>query len=154
MQQGWDAWGTSWAWSAVLIAATVAIHATGVVLLAESIRRIRQDGKRVAFLRTTSGAISLIVGVALSLAFLFVVESMLWAAVYLWIGALRTPAEAALYSVGSMTTRGVSGLALEARWAMMGAVEAGNGILLFGMSTAFLFSVMQWLWLRDPALDR
>jgi hypothetical protein len=29
---------------------------------------------------------------------------------------------------------------------MMGATEAGNGMLLFGISTAFLFAVMAGLW--------
>jgi hypothetical protein len=42
-----------------------------------------------------------------------------------------------------MTTRGASGLMLEPGWRMMGALEAANGMLLFGISTAFIFAVMQ-----------
>jgi hypothetical protein len=91
----------------------------------------------------------LIVAVALSLALLHAIESMTWAMVYVWLGAIASPADAALYSVDSMTTRGSSGLILERQWRMMGATEAGDGMLLFGTSTAFLFYVMLRLWKID-----
>ena len=35
---------------------------------------------------------------------------------------------------------------LERRWRMMGALEAANGMLLFGISTAYIFAVMQVYW--------
>jgi hypothetical protein len=35
----------------------------------------------------------------------------------------------------------------------MGAAEAGDGMLLFGLSTAFLFYVMLRLWKTDVRLD-
>ena len=36
---------------------------------------------------------------------------------------------------------------LPTRWRMLGALEAVNGVLLFGISTAFIFAVMQAYWL-------
>ena len=45
-----------------------------------------------------------------------------------------------------MTTRGASGLTLERHWQMMGALEAAGGMLLFGISTAYIFAVMQAYW--------
>ena len=33
---------------------------------------------------------------------------------------------------------------LQSHWQMMGALEAVNGVLLFGISTAFIFTVMQF----------
>jgi hypothetical protein len=88
------------------------------------------------------------VAVALSLGVLHAIESLLWAVVYVRLGALPSPADAALYSVDSMTTRGASGLQLDRQWRMMGATEAGDGMLLFGISTAFLFYMMQRLWMQ------
>src|SRR5262249_17283925 len=41
-----------------------------------------------------------------------------------------------------MSTRGASGLTLQRPWQMMGALEAVNGMLLFGISTAYVFAVM------------
>jgi hypothetical protein len=48
-----------------------------------------------------------------------------------------------LHSVDSITTRGASGLNLEPEWQLMGALEAADGMLLFGISTAFVFVVTQ-----------
>ena len=48
-----------------------------------------------------------------------------------------------LYSMGAMTTYGHQSLYLEERWWLLGTIEALNGWLLFGLSTAFLFWLIQ-----------
>ena len=73
-------------------------------------------------------------------------EAALWAAAYWWLGALNSPTDAILYSVDSMSTRGASGLTLERHWQLMGALEAMDGMLLFGISTAYMFAMMQAYW--------
>ncbi len=145
---GWGIWGASWLWSIFLVAITVGIHAVGVVYIATAIERFRSLllGRRSAFLDSTPVSIVLIVAVAMSLAILHAIESIFWAIAYVKLGALPSPADAALYSVDSMTTRGASGLQLDEQWRMMGATEAGDGMLLFGISTAFLFYVMLRVW--------
>jgi hypothetical protein len=55
------------------------------------------------------------------------------------------------YSIDSISTRGASGLVLEHRWRLMGALEAVDGMLLFCISTAYVFTVMQAYW---PLLTR
>jgi len=80
----------------------------------------------------------------LLLAALHVIESAFWAAAYLWLGALASPASAILYSIDSMTTRGASGLVPQSHWKLMGALEGVNGVMLFGISTAFIVTVMQF----------
>jgi hypothetical protein len=37
-------------------------------------------------------------------------------------------------------------VSLEQHWQMMGALEALNGMLLFGLTTAFLFATIQEVW--------
>jgi cobalamin biosynthesis protein CobD/CbiB len=134
---GWGTWSSNWAWSLLLVAATIATHVAGVVLIGIAIERMRARVQQ-----STAGIIVAIVGVALWLACLHAAESMVWAVAYLRLGAFSTPADAVLYSLDSMTTRGASGLVPSAEWRMMGAAEAGDGMLLFGISTAFLFYVM------------
>src|SRR6516165_4825885 len=85
-----------------------------------------------------------VIGTAgLLLAALHGVEAALWAAAYWWLGALNSLTDAILYSVDSMSTLGASGLTLEPHWRMMGALEGMDGMLLFGISTAYIFAVMQ-----------
>jgi hypothetical protein len=122
----------------------------GVVLIARLLNRWRRRHPRVAdgFFDAVPESIGIIVVVALLLGVLHALECTMWAFVYVYIGAFPSVADATLYSVDSMTTRGSTGLEMEKQWRMMGATEAGNGMLLFGISTAFLFAVMAGLWKR------
>lgn len=54
-----------------------------------------------------------------------------------------------LYSLGTMTSSSTAEVA--SRWHMMSALEAMDGALLFGISTALIFTVMQDYW---PMLSR
>ena len=59
---------------------------------------------------------------------------------------LDTVTDASVYALATMTTLDVSGLAVPARFQMLSALQAVNGVLLFGISTAFLFAVLQVQW--------
>jgi hypothetical protein len=70
----------------------------------------------------------------------------IWAASYRLLGALSDSRSAMLYSLNAMTSYGHTNLQLENRWHLMGAMEALNGWLLFGLTTAFLFAVIDRIW--------
>ncbi len=56
-----------------------------------------------------------------------------------------------------MTSYGHANIYLEPDWQLMGALEALNGMMLFGLTTAFLFSVLQGAWsphAREKSLKR
>jgi hypothetical protein len=131
----------------------------GVVSIALLLLRMRAQAKdkEIRLFRSVPGAIVLIVIVALALVGLHAIEAGFWAVAYVRLGALPSPADALLYSVDSMTTRGASGLTLAHKWLMMGAIEAVNGMLLFGISTALLIAVMQRIFtatFRQPSSRR
>lgn len=144
MQGSWSMWDLNWAWSILLIAVTIAIHATGIIFIARATARFWSAPSDAGggFLDTIAGAILAIVTVTLALAALHAIESGVWAVAYVSLGALPSPADASLYSLDSMTTRGAAGLVLAPKWRMLGAIESANGLLLFGISTAFLFAIM------------
>jgi hypothetical protein len=151
MDQGWLTWEASWSWGIALITSTIALHVSCIILIALRLQQLQRGETRVKrpFLHTTAGSIAVIVTVAWLLAVLHGFESAIWAIVYLHVGAIDAPADAILYSVDSLTTRGTSpGLALHHQWAMLGAIESINGLLLFGITAAFLFHVMR-RWLPD-----
>ncbi|HTZ55418.1 MAG TPA: hypothetical protein VMB20_10190 [Candidatus Acidoferrum sp.] len=146
MTHTWGTWGPSWCWSLLLFAVTIAIHAFGIALIIRIFERLRAMSAQNAFLDTTLGSVAIIVAVTLALATLHAIEALIWAAVYLLLGATPSFADAVLYSVDSMTTRGASDLELTREWRLMGATEAGDGMLLFGISTAFIFYTMVRVW--------
>jgi hypothetical protein len=138
----------SWRWGLSLIVLTMTIHAAAVLIMASVGTRIRvqletrslRQWNLIAILICTTGLIGLI------LAMLHGIECGIWAAAYLWLGAVDSPTDALLYSVDSMATLGASGLTLQRPWQVMGGLEAVNGMILFGVSTAYVFAVMQLYW--------
>ena len=148
----------NWIWGLSLIALTIAIHAMGVVMMALVGLgiRLRLAARNLGFRQVILELIGGVGAVGLLLAVLHGAEATIWAAAYVWLGALDSPEDAILYSLDSMTTRGASGLMLEPHWQMMGALEAADGMLLFGISTAYIFAVMQVYWpvLSDLLLTR
>lgn len=140
-------WADNWAWSLLLIQLTLATHAIGLVGIARSLRRtdvLLRPG--ASHRQVVVVSIALINGVGLMLAGLHGLEATIWAGAYLWLGALPSPHDAILYSVDSLTARGNVRVTLEDHWSLMGALEAANGILLFGTSTAFLFAMLTKIW--------
>jgi hypothetical protein len=106
----------NWAWGLSLIALTITIHAVGVALMAFVTLRIRarlESENRLGSGQVFAITIGLIGSVGLLLAALHGIEAALWAAAYWWLGALNSAAQALLYSVDSISTRGASGLILE-----------------------------------------
>jgi hypothetical protein len=140
---------SSWSVGLSLIVLTIAIHTTAVVLMAfglETRTRARVGTCQSDRLRAVPAMIGHIGAVALILAALHGLEAMLWASAYWWLGALDSFANASVYALATMTTFEIPGLTLPSRWHMLSALQAVNGVLLFGISTAFLFAVIQVHW--------
>ena len=93
----------------------------------------------------------LIGGTALSLTVLHGLEGLIWATAYRLLGAATDNKSAMLYSLNALTSYGHEELHLAPHWKMMGALEALNGWILFGLTTAFLFTVVQRAWLYSSA---
>jgi hypothetical protein len=142
----------------LLIALTLVIHATGVAWMALAMQsiHIRLVNRSLGLQHVFAILVGSIGALGLLLVVLLGIEAAVWAAAYLWLGALDSPEDAILYSVDSMTTRGASGLMLERHWRMMGALEGADGMLLFGISTAFMFAVLQAFWpiISKPLVTR
>jgi hypothetical protein len=132
-----------------LIVLTIAIHTTAVVLMAfglETKIRVRVEKHKAERLRAVPTMIGHIGAVALILAALHGLEGVLWALAYWGLGALDSVADASVYALATMTTSDIPGLTVPARFQMLSALQAVNGVLLFGISTAFLFAVIQVQW--------
>jgi hypothetical protein len=60
-----------------------------------------------------------------------------------------------LYSLGAMTGFGTGNVTLAPHWQMMGVLQSLAGVLLFGLTTAFMFAMFQAVWpSQQPPDDR
>jgi hypothetical protein len=136
-------WDGNWAWSVPLILITVILHVIGLVSINERVIRAKGFlGDRRSFLV----GFSMILGAAtLAAIILHAIEAAIWAVVYLALGALPDGKSAILYSLSAMTTYGHEHFDLANHWQLMGALEALNGMILFGLTTAFLYGMIREL---------
>ena len=137
---GWNAW----AWSLPLIVINVIIHVIGLALIYERVVHVLSGAMER---RRFMPRFVLVIGIAaLSAAVLHSIEAAIWATAYRLLGALPDSRSAMLYSLSAMTSYGHANLFLEEQWQLMGALEALNGMLLFGLTTACLFAMIQKVW--------
>jgi hypothetical protein len=91
-----------------------------------------------------------VIWTAVVLMLLHMAEVVVWAVAYLLlspINSLDTLEKAIYFSVVTFTTLGYGDITLpEHEWRMLSGIEALNGILLVGWTTAFLFAVVQRGW--------
>jgi hypothetical protein len=69
----------------------------------------------------------------------------LWAAVFLLLGEISTFEKAFYLSAQDYTALGYGDIVLSERWRLLSPLEAINGLLLFGLSTATMFAVLSRL---------
>jgi hypothetical protein len=144
-------WGQDWTWSIPIIVLTTVIHVVVLgTVVSKSLRIMEHPAHIGGFLLRYS----IIIGsIAFLSTLLLAVEAWLWAATYVRIGALPDIREAMLFSLGAITTYGDTRIELAPRWELMGALEALNGIMLFGLTTAFFFGAIQSVQARATIKD-
>ena len=134
-------WSADWAWGVPLIMLTVVIHVLGLGLIrkrmAQTYSRFTRERQQTVLFATVLGRTTLLATVLHGL------EATLWAIAYRLLNAIPDAKSAMLYSLNAITSYGHTSLTLEAHWQLMGAMESLNGWLLFGLTTAFLFAVIE-----------
>jgi hypothetical protein len=139
------AWAGNWAWGVSLIVLTVMIHVCGLALIGERVVRVMGESiDRSRFLLKFALVMG---GTSLLATGLHGIEAAIWAAAYIVVGAVPVDVKLSmLYSISAITAYGHAEIYLQSHWQLMGALEALNGMLLFGLTTAFMFAMIQRVW--------
>ena len=125
-----------------MILITTIIHSGVTLLVVHS--TFRDSKKRVIqrrYLRSVWLAVIVII-----MFFATLLESGIWTFCYLQLGALQSFEEALYFSIVTFSTLGFGDLILEQEWRFLSALEAANGIIMFGWSTAIVIAAVQKLY--------
>ncbi len=120
-------------YGAVLIAVTVLIHAVcleGIIKVWRAVSIEIEVRWRAITLPLT------IIGIFAS----HIIQIWVWAIFYFFVEEIQTWESALYFSTSSYTTVGYGDLILSEEWRLLGSIEAINGMILFGWSTAFIFA--------------
>ena len=124
------------------VVCTILIHvafATAIINLIRMEKRGGRVGKALWFDIA-------IVGRAIALALVaHLIEMAVWAVLFVICGEFADFGTAYYHSAVNYTTLGYGDVLMSAKWRFLGPLEAANGMLLFGVTTAMVFAIMQHL---------
>ena len=126
----------------VVVAVCVVIHTAGLVGAAEWLIDRRERFELRSGMTLFSLYLILVFSVVTGL---HLMETAVWAAVYQWWGLFPDYETSLYFSLGSYTTIGYGDVLLPQKWRLLGAVEGISGVLLCGLSTAFIFVIVNAL---------
>ena len=122
-----------------IIFCTVFIHALALIAIIHYVRRQRERGRAgVRFWRdVTIVAATVLVALAAHL-----VEIAAWALAFVLCHEFPDYSMAFYHSAVNYTTLGYGDIIMSASWRLLGPLEAADGSLMFGVSTAMIFAVI------------
>lgn len=124
------------------IACTIFVHA---LVLNATLNLVRHE-RRLGLTGVSFWIDLLIVARTISLALgAHLIEIALWAVLFIMCGEFSEFGTAYYLSAGNYTTLGSGGLLLTPKWRLLGPLEAANGALMFGVSTAMIFAIIHRL---------
>ncbi|MFC3051592.1 ion channel [Kordiimonas pumila] len=122
-----------------LIVCTILVEVSFIELAIMATRRFGKnlmDSKRFSHFVLVLTVTALWLLAALSLAM------WVWALGFLYVGAFDTLEAALYFAMASFTTLGFGDLLLPLEWRLLSGFAAANGLVLFGLNTAFLIEIM------------
>lgn len=121
---------------------TILIHSVSLGITIRFFRRERSLGRVGSVVSNNLGIFVL----AISFAFVaHLTEIALWACLFVLCGEFKSFELAYYHSAVNYTTLGYGDLIMTPRWKLLGPLEAADGALMFGVSTAMIFAVAQRL---------
>ncbi|HKF67194.1 MAG TPA: ion channel [Vicinamibacterales bacterium] len=121
---------------------TILIHALAVIAAVNVVRHERRLGRAGSSFWIDLGIVAAAVFFALAA---HLVEIALWALLFMMCGEFSAFGNAFDHSAVSYTTLGNDNVIMSPSWRLLGSLEAANGALMFGVSTAMIFTVVQRL---------
>ena len=123
----------------ILVSLCVVVHTFGLVLLSDWLIRHPAKVEPHFSIRRYS---RLLISVFAVITLLHLVETTIWAAFYDLQGLFSDFETSWYFSLASYTTIGYGDLVLPPKWRLLGGIEGINGVLLCGLSAAFLFGIV------------
>ena len=118
---------------------------TAAAFIGAAIRTLTHFGPWLATPPHTHKTMIALVGVTLWLLAALSVSVWIWAGVYVAVGLFETLEPALYFSVVTFTTLGFGDITLPMPWRLLSGLCAANGLVLFGLSTAFLVEFLSRL---------
>jgi hypothetical protein len=123
----------------IIFAGTIFVHVLPLGVTISIARREKRLGQEGLTFWSDFAIVALIILFSLVA---HLVEIALWAAAFLICGEFHEFGTAYYHSAVNYTTLGYGDLIMSPKWRLLGPLEAANGIMMFGVSTAMIFTII------------
>ncbi len=129
----------------LMIVLNLGIQVWAVILIIRYLRRLMEtSGIDLRSARDTR-----VLAVVMMFLFLgHILQFATWAALFQWLGEFPDFETAFYHSTVNFTSLGYGDIVMSEQWRLLGALEAANGVLMFGLSAGLVLTVMQHLFTR------
>jgi len=128
----------------------MAIQVVGIVIILTFLLRELGDQQPKSRYRTE---IKVLGTLLLALFVGHLLQFAIWAILFVYLGEFTDFEVAFYHSVVNFTSLGYGDIVMSERWRLLGALEAANGILMFGLSAGALLSAMTRLFRTRVGLN-
>jgi hypothetical protein len=125
-----------------ILGVCLVIHIAGIVYVGDQLVRRREKFEQHAGPVQVS---ILLITVFAFVILLHLIEASLWAAFYSLRGLFKDYETSLYFSLKSYSTIGYGDVLLPQNWRLVGTLEGISGVLLCGLSAAFLFTIVNTL---------
>ena len=126
----------------VLLFSSLLAYGTAMHLIVRVMVRVIQSGSSDTSFWSSSAVMAVVTAIT---AAAHLANIALWAVAFLVCGQVSTFEAAFCLSAQNFTSFGYGDVVLSERWRLLSPLEATNGLLFFGLSTAVLFAIMSQL---------
>src|SRR5215203_1703852 len=125
-----------------MVAVCSVLHVGTIVVFAQFLRLRFSTLETLTSLTKQAFVLVLVFAVVIGLS---LIETGIWAAFYYFRGLFPNFEIALYFSLGTYSTIGYGDVVLPQRWRLLGGIEGISGVLLCGLSGAFVFAVLNVL---------
>ena len=125
---------------------SMGIQVAVVVLMIRYLLRILQERERA---QRGFGFDTYAISIVLLMLFAgHLVQITIWAILFIYLGEFNDFLTAFYHSAVNFASLGYGDIVMSEKWRLLGALEASNGVLMFGLSAGTMLSVMTNLFAR------
>lgn len=135
----------------VMIIINLGIQVWAVTLVVTYFQKRIDDGR---ISRATIANSRVLATIMLFLLAGHILQFATWALLFIYLGEFQDFATAFYHSTVNFTSLGYGDIVMSDEWRLLGALEAANGVLMFGLTAGLVLSVMTPLFKRNESVSK
>jgi hypothetical protein len=130
---------------------SMGIQIAAVVYMLQYLFKIVSKTKDSNF---SKGRTTYIISMVMTMLFIgHVVQVAIWAVLFMALGEFSDFSIAFYHSMVNFASLGYGDIVMHEEWRLLGAIEASNGVLMFGLSAGAMLSIMSYLLAHDRRFE-